>query len=283
VRFYETALPKELAAQLRELAKVRNGWDEIIGCCCHALRKARFHERHGFASFRHYAEERLGLPARAVEQRASFQERLAASPALREAKRQKVSYERLRLLARLPEGEIASWVPRAHALTVVELRRKLTREKERQMNVRNRLGVAMPRRIAVVLAAAIETVKARTQKVVSTGEALAFVAVNFMETWDEAVPAQTRSQRIRERDGHVCQVPGCSRKAAHAHHVTFKSHAGDPNDPANQVALCAFHHLRCIHGGYMEVFGEAPDELEWYVDGERFTGGVTAPAGEPVH
>src|SRR5512132_422498 len=39
------------------------------------------------------------------------------------------------------------------------------------------------------------------------------------------------------------------------------------DDPENQVAVCAFHHLRCIHGGHLAVFGRAPDGLTWLLDG----------------
>jgi hypothetical protein len=90
------------------------------------------HLRCGFASFRHYVEERLGLPARAVEGRARVEERRWASAALRDAKDQGLPYEKLRLLAGLPEEEIRAWTPRAHELTCVALRRALEGEREGQ-------------------------------------------------------------------------------------------------------------------------------------------------------
>jgi 5-methylcytosine-specific restriction endonuclease McrA len=62
-------------------------------------------------------------------------------------------------------------------------------------------------------------------------------------------------------------VPGCSRPAAHAHHVTFRSRGGG-DDPSNLVALCAPHHLHGVHRNWIRVRGQAPDQLVWEL-GER--------------
>ena len=67
----------------------------------------------------------------------------------------------------------------------------------------------------------------------------------------------------------------------HAHHVDPRSRGG-ADDPANLVSLCACHHLRAIHGGYMRVRGTAPDRLVWEVGGRRFTArAMEEPTGEP--
>jgi hypothetical protein len=55
--------------------------------------------------------------------------------------------------------------------------------------------------------------------------------------------------------------------------VEFRAHGGS-DDGANLVAICAFHHLRAIHGGYMRVRGIAPDALVWTVRGRAFTAGA---------
>jgi hypothetical protein len=64
---------------------------------------------------------------------------------------------------------------------------------------------------------------------------------------------------VIERDGYRCSVPGCSsRRNLHDHHVRFRS-AGGSDAPENRVTLCAFHHLRCVHGhGGLRVWGCAP-------------------------
>jgi 5-methylcytosine-specific restriction endonuclease McrA len=132
--------------------------------------------------------------------------------------------------------------------------------------------IGMPRRIAVLLNAAVAAVRERADRVVSTGKCLAIIAWHFIETWKGAVkPARTRSRKVRERDEGHCQVPGCSHPGAHAHHVEFRSHGGG-DELENQVALCPFHHLRCVHGGYLRVVGRAPDELSWFLLGSPWRG-----------
>ena len=272
VRFDESATAEEIDSRLRELAALRAGWDDLIGFCAYVVQESGIYRLLGFTSFRHYAEERLGLPARTVEQRAALEKRLSASPALREARRQKVSFEKLRLLARLPEREIAAWTPRARALTCIALARKLEGERERQMRAARKLAVRMPRRIAVLLAAAIQTVRDRADRVLSTGKCLAIIAWHFIETWGRAPRrSRSRSRKVRDRDGGHCQVPGCSHRATHSHHVEFRSRGGG-DESENRVALCAFHHLRCIHAGYLRVVGRAPDALTWFLGGKVWSG-----------
>jgi hypothetical protein len=130
----------------------------------------------------------------------------------------------------------------------------------------------MPRRVAVLLAAAIAAVRERSDRPVPAGRCLAVVAWHFLETYERLErPKRTRSRKVRERDGCRCQVPGCSRRATHAHHVVPRSHGGG-DEPENLVGLCAFHHLRCIHGGWLRVVGRAPDALTWILRGRVWTG-----------
>jgi hypothetical protein len=58
-----------------------------------------------------------------------------------------------------------------------------------------------------------------------------------------------------------CAVPGCSsRRSLHDHHLRFRS-AGGSHAPGNRLALCAFHHQRCLHAGLLRVQGRAPGGL----------------------
>jgi hypothetical protein len=57
-------------------------------------------------------------------------------------------------------------------------------------------------------------------------------------------------------------VPGCSRPAAHAHHVVFRS-AGGGDDAENLASLCVAHHVHGVHLGWIAVRGEAPGRLVW--------------------
>jgi len=155
---------------------------------------------------------------------------------------------------------------------VVAHRRRVEGKAERKTRASRRMGVAMPRRIALVLAAAIDVARALAGAALSPGRCLALVAKHFLDTWRGAVKRKrTRSRQVRDRDAGECQVPGCSRRGTHAHHIAFRSHGGG-DEPENQIAACPFHHLRCIHEGYLRVFGRAPDALTWFLGGELWHG-----------
>jgi hypothetical protein len=157
-------------------------------------------------------------------------------------------------------------------MTCIALRRELEGERERQLRGQRRFSVPLPERVVALLAAAVQEVRDRVGMLLPVGRCLAIVGQHFIDTWQDAVsPSRTRSRKVRERDEGHCQVPGCSRRAAHAHHVLFRSHGGG-DELDNQVALCAFHHLRCVHGGYLRVVGRAPDELRWFLNGVPWAG-----------
>jgi hypothetical protein len=107
----------------------------------------------------------------------------------------------------------------------------------------------LPREVAAMLAALLQR------------HSFAALLEHALATWLEQDPEARRPDPVIERDGYRCVVPGCSsRRNLHDHHIRFRAQGGD-NDPANRVTLCAFHHLRCLHAGFMSVRGIAPDAL----------------------
>jgi hypothetical protein len=91
---------------------------------------------------------------------------------------------------------------------------------------------------------------------------------HFIVTWKEVLKERsTPARRSRDRDRGWCTVPGCSRAAANAHHIRFRSHGGGRDEP-NLTSLCLAHHLHGVHKGYVRVRGRAPDALCWEL-GER--------------
>ncbi len=137
----------------------------------------------------------------------------------------------------------------------------------------------MPERVARVLTSAIDSVREHLQAALPPGKCLAVIAQHFLDTHGPPKKPKTSSQKVRARDRWRCSVPGCSHHAVHAHHIEYLSQGGARTDPANQVALCAFHHT-CIHDGYMALTGSAPDGLEWWLMGERWWGGAR-PTADP--
>jgi hypothetical protein len=124
----------------------------------------------------------------------------------------------------------------------------------------------------VLLAAAIETAKARANHPISDGEALAIISAHFICTYEGVLKRRrTNSQRVRDRDGGWCTVPGCSAHADDAHHIEYRSRGGHPTALWNQTGGCRFHHV-CVHDFGLRLEGKAPDALVWTLDGEPFTG-----------
>jgi hypothetical protein len=272
-RFDETASPAEIDAELRRLSTLRSSWDDLFAHAALAIKASGIWRFLGFATFGHYCVERLGLSERTVEQRVALEKRLWEVPVLREAfARRQLSYEQARLLSRLPDEEIAAWIPHAQELTCIELRRALEREKEAQLCAAGKLVAKLPEAIALTLATAFKAVRAAENPRLSDGACLVVLAQHYLEVWKPQLPKRkTRSQRIRERDLGRCQVPGCSRRAAHAHHVEPRSHLG-PDTDENQVGICAHHHLVGIEKGYVRVNGTAPNGLVWELGGRIWMG-----------
>jgi len=73
---------------------------------------------------------------------------------------------------------------------------------------------------------------------------------------------------VLERDGYLCQYPGCAvRYGLHVHHLEHRSKFGkkkwwEMNDPSNLLTICWFHH-RMLHAGLIGLSGKAPVEVEW--------------------
>jgi hypothetical protein len=115
----------------------------------------------------------------------------------------------------------------------------------------------------LLLVAAIKAAREAAGTWIPAGECLQRMARHFIETWKDALSERSSAQKkVLVRDRHLCQVPGCSRAASHAHHVTYRSHGGGDGGE-NLVAVCAGHHLIGIHKGYIHVSGRAPDQLVW--------------------
>ena len=84
---------------------------------------------------------------------------------------------------------------------------------------------------------------------------------------------------IHERDGWRCRVPACSsRQNLQEHHIVFRSRGGG-NERGNRVSICAWHHLRGIHGGRVKAQGDAEENIYWELGGRlRFVDDRYAPA-----
>jgi hypothetical protein len=265
----EVGDPHRLAARLERLMEMRGRWDELVGHLAMLMQGLGLWRHIGFATFGQYCDERLGMAQRTVEQRAWLERRLQGLPALRRAMREgRVSYEKARAVAgRADEGSEAAWIEVAERSTCIALQRQAEADDETQVCARGDVALRLPGRVATLLEAAIRAARRVAglvdERWLDPGRCLERVAAHFVETWGAVLKARpTPQRRAVERDGGLCQVPGCSRAAAHAHHVRFRS-AGGTDEAGNLVALCAAHHLHDVHRGWVRVRGRAPDALAW--------------------
>jgi hypothetical protein len=128
-----------------------------------------------------------------------------------------------------------------------------------------RLEWRVPCEVAALFFAVRETVRSRLGaeggRLLGDGEVFDAMLESALLAWTLRDPRARRTDPVMERESYRCAVPGCtSRRNLHDHHLQFRS-AGGSDEAGNRVALCAFHHQRCLHVGFMRIRGRAPDGL----------------------
>lgn len=131
------------------------------------------------------------------------------------------------------------------------------------------LAWRVPRDVALLFTAVQETLRVRWLEAARShlltdftdGQVFDALLDGAALVWALREPGTRRPDPVIERDGYRCAVPGCtSRRNLHDHHITFRS-AGGSDAPGNRITLCAFHHQRGLHAGWLGVRGRAPDDL----------------------
>jgi hypothetical protein len=265
-----SADPWQLDAELRRLSGMRDRWDELVGHLALLVRSLGLWRQLQFASFGQYCTERLGMSVRAVEQRVWLEYRLHELPALRQAMREgRLSYEKARVVAGVAdERSVRRWIREARGKTCIALMREAEAKQETQACARGELALRVPWRVGMLVSEAFQAARRTEGAWLDPEGCMRKLAAHFVATWGPVLKERsTPRRRAVERDRGLCQVPGCSRAAAHAHHVRFRS-AGGTDEPGNLVGLCAAHHLHGVHRGWVRVRGTAPDRLVWDL-GER--------------
>jgi hypothetical protein len=270
--------------RLRELVRLRHGWDGLVGHLAMLLRMLGLWRDLGFATFGHYCSERLHMSGRTVEQRAALERRLYELPSLRAALQEGLSYDKARIIARhATERTVDELLRRARDLTCIGLARELEQRAEAQMCSSGWYPVVVPSSTPQVLEAACTAVLHLAGRWLHAGDCFERIAQHFIDTWEPVLrrPSTLRA-RVRARDRHLCQVPGCSRPGGHVHHIQEQQHGGG-DDPENLVTVCATHHLRCLHRGYVRVAGRAPHRLRWELGVRHSRTAAGGRSGERRH
>jgi hypothetical protein len=180
-----------------------------------------------------HARERLDLGKRAAETLALLGRELPSRPLLREA---------------LRSGRVR--------LRAAEMVLKLARGEAEEGWVERAATMTVRQLEDAVKKAGVDPARRRS------GSVVALLRPLERELVDGAV----------ELTGASARSPAAAHRAAHSHHVEYRGRGGG-EEADNKIALCAFHHLRCVHAGLIRVVGLAPDFLTWEVGGEVWTGG----------
>jgi len=159
-------------------------------------------------------------------------------------------------------------------MTCVDLRRQIEAEHEAQICARGELELRVPSRVYGLLGLAIRTAQKAEGRWISNSKCLRRIAEHCIGVWKAMLKQRSTVQRrVLKRDRGFCQVPGCSRPAAHAHHIVHRSQGGS-DDASNLVSLCVAHHLHGVHDGHIRVSGQAPNQLRWELGVRRRSRGA---------
>ncbi|MDJ0865602.1 MAG: HNH endonuclease signature motif containing protein [Myxococcota bacterium] len=238
--------PRVLDARLRAAMRFLQRVDFEIGRVLRQVLERRLHRDLGFESFERYAVERLDLAGRTARRLVRIARAEHGRPEVASAFRS----------GRITMAQAEVLLSGGGALRLaaqVTLRR-----------LRDEAPEALSFRAPSEVATLFRSLCARFGL-----EALLDHAIS---AW-LAVGRGFRDYADFERDGWRCTAPACSaRRNLQSHHVWFRA-AGGPDEPWNRTTLCAFHHLRGVHGGRMRVSGRAPDGLSYELGFGRFRSG----------
>jgi len=270
-------VPSDLDARALRLLRARRRYDGIFGALAARAVGERIWASLGYPSLEEYCRERLGTSDKTVRERASLERRMCALAELRRAyETLLLTYTKALLVAReAHRGNVAELVERAAATTWQQTEREVSLREERRNRALGLRCLWAPKVVGSTLARAIRGAQAWSASRgsrIGPGEAVALIADHFVEVApsDRSRRGTPLRRRVLMRARGICAVPGCSLVARHVHHVRHRSDGGS-DVVWNLVGLCASHHLRAIHHGYLTVEGSAGGRLVWrFPTGEVF-------------
>jgi len=261
--------PKQLDARAVRFAKARQGYDAAFGPLALRVVHDRVWAAVGCRTLEEYCTERLGMSAGVFRQRVWLERRMFAVPPLRAALASgRLTYTKALLVARdATPGDVAERIAQAADTTWQQTERETTAREDRRNRAKGIRRLWAPRDVMRTIVAAILSARrwsAGEGRPINTGEALALIADHFHGVWSRHKRKQPSPalQKVLDRNGGSCDVPGCSLPARHEHHIRYRSHGGT-DDPWNKTKLCVPHHLRGIHHGHLTVEGRAGERLVW--------------------
>jgi len=270
--------PVDLDTRIQRLLEGRRAFDVAFGAVAARVVSRNIWPALGYHGVEEYCRERLGVSPRSFRERLWLERRMCALPGLRDALASgRLTYSKTLLVAKTARAyDVAERIEEATSTTWQQVEREATQEEDRRNCAQGVRRLWGPEDAVRTMTDAIVSAQAVAMEAglgeIDAGEALALVASHFLSVWRaHAGPKQpARRMEVLTRHHGLCAVPGCSAPADHAHHIHYRSRGGS-DAAANLAGLCAQHHLRGIHQGYLTVTGSAGDRLEWqFGNGEEW-------------
>ena len=96
---------------------------------------------------------------------------------------------------------------------------------------------------------------------------LRFLCLSVWNAWRHLLGTDVAYGHIYVRDRFRCASPVCSRRDVTPHHLQFRSAGGSDADD-NVASVCAWCHLRGVHGGRIRALGTAA-RIHWELGPKR--------------
>jgi hypothetical protein len=256
------ASPHALDAALREGVHALQHLDHDLGVLLKEIQDRRLYRELGFTRFDRYVEERVDVAPRTARRWVRIARLGGPFGVVATAFRTGALTEmQAALVAKVCTPETASvWLGIARQATL----RRLEAEVAAAAPEAQRVSFLAPPEVATVFLTVLARVRTHLAdaagRPAAPARALTWMLDHAIASWLEQGAAFDDYADFT-RDGFRCTVPGCTaRRNLHSHHIIFRSKRG-PDEPWNRTTLCAFHHQRGVHAGFVSCKGLAPDAL----------------------
>jgi len=196
---------------------------------------------------------------------------MCALPEVRAALRSgRLTLTKALLVAKTATAEtVDADITRIAGTTWHQAERESTESEDRQNCAQGVRRLWGPADAMLTVSLAIRSVQARvraaTGRQIGAGEALALMALCFVDVWSGWVKERRKwwsksRKEVFERTRGICAWPTCGRAAVHEHHIVPRSARGS-DEVWNRVGLCRLHPRVGIHLGYLFLTGRAGERL----------------------
>jgi hypothetical protein len=258
----------ELDAAMRRVRHAMQQRQSRLGISLGLFLDLRLHEQLGCTCSAEYVRERLGMSERSARELIRVTQAVQGKSPVLAAAFARGELSPLRTFALLPvvrSWNAAAWVKRAGEVTLRRLADEVAWAAE-QADLATELYSAMPPPAGQNLGLDADN------RPMCAHDRLADRADHPLSDDDRQMRARDRlaNQAVDHRaadDRPMCAHDRLTAQTANALRDEFWGIAGRIHvtfvDLCNRTTLCAWHHLRAVHGGLARATGHAPDAIDW--------------------